>query len=58
MRRTVGACRYVYNRALALHRERYAAGEKKLGYPALCRELTSWRNDPATAWLAESPCGP
>ena len=58
MRRTVGACRYVYNRALTLHRERYAAGEKKLGYPALCRELTSWRNDPATIWLADSPAGP
>lgn len=55
MRRFSGSCRFVFNRALALQRARYEAGEKHLGYGGLCRELTAWRNDPATAWLADAP---
>lgn len=46
MRRFSGSCRFVFNRALALQRARYEAGEKHLGYGGLCRELTAWRNDP------------
>lgn len=53
-RRFAGCCRYAYNRALALNEERRARGEKRLGYAGLCKELTAWRNDPETAWLAES----
>lgn len=49
MRRFAGSCRYVYNRALALQKERYQRGEKKLGYAALCRELTAWRRE--MMWL-------
>ncbi|SOC25854.1 putative transposase, partial [Thalassospira xiamenensis] len=30
MRRFAGACRFVFNKALALQKERYEAGEKKL----------------------------
>jgi putative transposase len=48
MRRFAGACRFVYNKALALQQERYAAGEKKLGYPGLCKLLTGWRNSAQT----------
>ena len=58
MRRVAGSCRYVYNRALALQRERYERGQKKLGYAGLCKELTAWRNDPATRWLADAPVHP
>jgi putative transposase len=58
LRRTAGACRYVYNRALAEQHVLRAAGEKRLGYAALCRQLTTWRHDPATAWLAEIPIHP
>ena len=36
MRRWVGCCRFVFNRALAFEQQRYARGEKKLG---LCRTL-------------------
>jgi len=53
-----GTCRYVFNRALALQKERYAEGQKKLGYAELCRRLTQWRHDPETAWLAEAPIHP
>ncbi len=52
--RTVGCCRSVYNRALALNEERRRRGEEQLGYAASCRELTAWRADPTTPWLAEA----
>jgi putative transposase len=58
MRRFAGSCRFVFNRALALQQERRAQGAPKLGYAALCRQLTEWRNAPETAWLAESPVHP
>ncbi|RUQ39246.1 MAG: cytosine methyltransferase, partial [Candidatus Competibacteraceae bacterium] len=37
MRRYAGACRYVFNTALALQKARYEHGEKKLGYAGLCK---------------------
>ena len=49
MRRFAGSCRYVYNRALALQKARYERGDKKLGYAALCKELTLWRAE--AMWL-------
>ena len=55
MRRFAGSCRFVFNRALALQKERYGQGEKKLGYAGLCKRLTEWRNSPETAWLADAP---
>jgi putative transposase len=58
MRRFAGACRFVYNKALALQKERYERGEKKLGYAGLCKLLTEWRNSAETAWLAEAPVHP
>ena len=58
MRRFAGACRFVYNKALALQKERYERGEKKLGYTELCKLLTEWRNSAETAWLAEAPVHP
>jgi len=39
MRRFAGACRFVYNAALALQKARYERGEKKLGYAGLCRAV-------------------
>ncbi|SOC26076.1 putative transposase [Thalassospira xiamenensis] len=58
MRRFAGACRFVFNKALALQKERYEAGEKKLGYAGLCKMLTEWRNSTETAWLADAPVHP
>lgn len=55
MRRFAGSCRYVYNKALALQQERHEAGEKKLGYAALCKALTEWKGQPQTLWLNETP---
>lgn len=55
MRRYAGARRFVFNKALALQKERYEIGEKKLGYAGLCKMLTDWRNSTETPWLADSP---
>ncbi|MFC4159980.1 RNA-guided endonuclease InsQ/TnpB family protein [Chitinimonas lacunae] len=58
MRRFAGSCRFVFNKALALQKERYEQGEKKLGYAGLCKLLTEWRNSTETAWLANAPVHP
>ena len=58
MRRFAGSCRFVYNKALALQKERYEQGEKKLGYAGLCKLLTEWRNGSETSWLAAAPTHP
>lgn len=58
MRRFAGSCRFVFNKALALQKERYAQGEKKLGYAGLCKLLTEWRNNAQSAWLADAPVHP
>jgi len=58
MSRFAGSCRFVYNKALALQKERYEAGEKKHGYAALCKLLTQWRASSETPWLSESPTHP
>ena len=61
MRRFAGSCRVVFNEALSLQKARYEAGEKKLGYAGLCKELTAWRNGAplpsgrAAPWLADGP---
>jgi putative transposase len=56
--RIAGCCRFVYNRALALQTERLARREKRLGYAALCRALTSWRHGAETGFLADAPVHP
>lgn len=40
IRRFAGSCRFVFNKALALQKDRYERGEKKLGYAGLCKQLT------------------
>lgn len=58
MRRFAGSCRFVFNEALALQKERHERGEKKLGYAGLCKLLTGWRDSGETAWLADAPVHP
>ena len=58
LRRFAGLCRFVFNKALALQKERYACGEKKLGYGDLCKIITTWRNSVEISWLAQSPIHP
>ena len=58
MRRFAGSCRFVFNKALALQKDRYERGEKKLGYAGLCKELTGWHNGAETPWLSDAPIHP
>jgi putative transposase len=58
MRRFAGSCRYVFNRTLALQKERFEQGEMKFGYAGLCKQLTEWRNGLETPWLKDSPIHP
>ena len=58
MRRFSGACRFVFNRALAFQKEGYERGEKKSGYLAMAKWLTAWRHSEETPWLAEAPVHP
>ena len=58
MRRFAGSCRFVFNKALAMQKEHYEKGEKKLSYAGLCKTLTEWRKSLKTAWLADSPVHP
>ncbi|WP_031404569.1 RNA-guided endonuclease TnpB family protein [Thiomonas sp. FB-Cd] len=55
MRRFAGSCRFVFNKALALQKERFDRGEKKLGYAGMCKLLTEWKAVPKTLWLNETP---
>jgi putative transposase len=54
LKKFAGCVRVVWNKGLALQQALYADGQKKLGYAGLCKELTNWRNDPETPWLAEA----
>lgn len=58
LRRYAGMGRRVWNMALAEQRARYARGEKYAGHAEMCKWLTAWRHDPATAWLADGPIHP
>ena len=58
MRRFAGSCRFVFNKALALQKERHEKGEQKLGYAGLCKLLTEWRNGTETPWLKDAPTHP
>jgi putative transposase len=58
MRRFAGACRFVFNKALALQKERYEQGQKRLGYAGLCKRLTEWRGGLETPWLKDAPVHP
>jgi putative transposase len=58
MRRFAGACRFVFNKALALQKENHEAGNKFIGYVAMAKHLTAWRNGLDTPWLKDAPCHP
>ncbi len=58
MRCFAGACRFVFNKALALQQERRAAGEKRFTYVQLSKELTGWKKQPELLWLNDAPSQP
>jgi putative transposase len=59
MRRFAGACRFVFNKALAWQNEQYAVDKAvKFSYTTLANQLPLWKQDPAIQWLKESPSQP
>lgn len=52
-RQYAGARRFVYNHFLARRKEYYRATGKTLSFAAMCRELTTLKEKPGTAWLRE-----
>ena len=56
MRRFAGACRFVFNKALAWQKEQYASDQTiRFSYTVLANLLPSWKQDPNLAWLKETP---
>ena len=55
MRRFAGACRFVYNKALALQKENYEAGNKFINYASMAAFLPGWKREPCFSWLKEAP---
>lgn len=58
MCRFAGACRFVFNRALALQNENHEAGNKYIPYIKMTSWLIEWKSVPETQWLKESPSQP
>lgn len=58
MGRFAGSCRFVFNKALALQKANHESGEKFIGYVAMAKHLTAWRNSSETGWLSDAPVHP
>ena len=58
MRRFAGSCRFVFNKALALQQTNHQSGGKFIGYLAMAKHLTEWRNGAETPWLKDAPVHP
>lgn len=56
--RTFGCVRYVYNRALAERSRAWTQEQRRVTQADTSKMLTSWKQDPETAWLAEPSKGP
>ncbi|MGW6787296.1 RNA-guided endonuclease InsQ/TnpB family protein [Streptomyces sp. NPDC054987] len=54
LHRTFGACRWVYNEALALRAKAWGDHRVSIGFAETCRALTGWKRVPETAWLKEA----
>ena len=58
MRRFAGACRFVFNRALAFQNENREAGNKYIPYTKMASWLIEWKSHPDTQWLKDTPSQP
>ena len=52
--KTLGCCRYVYNRFLSERIEAFEKKKRTLSYVEQCKELPLLKADPATLWLKEA----
>ena len=52
MKQFAGCCRFVWNHGLATEKDNYEQGGKYLGYNSLAKQLTGWKREVKTAFLA------
>ncbi len=55
MCRFAGSCRFVYNKALALQKENYEAGNTFISYVSMASHLPIWKREPSLSWLKDAP---
>ena len=55
MRGFAGACRLVFNHALAFEQEIFDLCGFRPGYAGLSEEMASWKEEPETSWLKDAP---
>jgi len=58
LRRFAGCCRLVWNKALAMQKERLDSKQSILNYPKMAAELIKWKYAPETSFLSEAPAQP
>lgn len=51
--RTLGCCRFVYNRALDVKKTAYSETGKSIATNDLIKMIPAWKRDPDTSWLAQ-----
>lgn len=51
--RTLGCCRFVYNRALDVKKTAYSETGKSIAANDLIKMIPTWKRDPETSWLAQ-----
>ncbi len=54
MRRFAGACRFVFNRALARQIDNHEQGNKYIPYTRMAAWLIEWKAQPETQWLRDA----
>lgn len=52
--RTLGCCRFVYNRALDVKKTAYSETGKSIAANDLIKMIPTWKRDPETSWLAQA----
>jgi len=55
LKRALGCCRYVYNRALATRTEAWTQRKERLSGYELMKQITLWKRAEDTSWLREAP---
>jgi putative transposase len=55
MRRFSGACRFVFNKMLALQNANHEAGNPFIGYAEMTTHLPMWKREVGQEWLKEAP---
>lgn len=58
LKRTIGCCRLVYNKALHERSDAWTTGKKRVGYVQQSASLTAWKQTEDLAFLNEVSCVP